>query len=390
MKQQRIDPGKGSSNTQTSPSHQERAVKDQDESKSPQSAIKSGGDETDAGEQSSNLEENQIQAIPLPSEAQEMMLDMKVVDGRTSTLSLSQVSLKQKESPRTKHKQNNHGNAISHLQIEGQGVKPSSETAQQSPRLASTAAQREHQVNSPRLSTRVTREAKSGSLTSLLIRPVSLQHHSGRTGTTSESVNHKVNWNNTEKDGDHVDNTKETEGTTTRGDQKENTTASDTNHVAEDSEVKNPVAEDSLTLRPEEKDFPANSDKRDSTQDEKIQATTNSESQDMLEKTLSSNPADYNLSLVNEKPNDGGTVEELPIDRGSAVAINKELTETNSSVSQDIPGEMLQSPIVMVKASPTPARPSSSLHKSRLLSPMNIVSLSFPSDMSGNTHPVNR
>lgn len=394
LKQQREDLSRSSLGEQPSPTHQGRAFKDKNESKHHQSAVKSGGDETNATEQPSNLEENQIQATFLPSEAQEMMLDMKVVDSRTNTLSLSQVSLKlQKESPRIKRKQNNNcDDAVSHLQIEGQGL--SLDTAKQSPRVASTTAQREHGVNSPRSSTRVTREAKSGSLTSLLIRPVSLQHHAGRTGGTSESLNQKGDWNSSEKD-DDIDDTGETKDTTAPGDQKENAIASDANHVIEEKTP--PITEESL-IRPEEKELPTDSqNKRDSTQDDRIQAA---ESQNnMLERTLTSNSADHDFSLVNENPKDGGTVEELPrdLDGESVVAITKELTDTYSStsISQDLTNscEIPQSPIVMVKTSPAPVRPhsnrpsSSSAQKSRLLSPMNVVTLSFP---SGNTHPVNR
>ena len=340
-----------------SPRHQGRAVED---SKSPRSAIKSESDETNATDQSSNLVENRLQPTTL-SEAQEMMLDMKAVDSRASNLSLSQISLKQKESPRTKHKYNT--DAVSHLQIEGQGVKLSPETAQQSPRFTGTAAApREHRINSPKSSTRpVAHEAKSsGSLTSLLIRPVSLQpHHSGRTGATSVNQEQRGDRNSIEKD--DTDDTGENKDTTAPGD-----SSSYANHVTADSEATAPSPEGSLT-RPEEKDLPTESqNKGDATRDKREILTESEEN---------STSADCNEGTEDREVSP--QKEDLQAAAGAS-ALTKELTETSSSISQDLPvshgDEMPKSPIVMVKTSPRPHsnrpsgppyRPTSSSHKLR-------------------------
>ena len=308
-----------------------------------------------------------------PPEIQEMMLDMKAVDSRTSILSLSQVSLKQRDSPRAKCKQNNHDDATSHLQIEGQSMKFSSEAARQSPRLVSTAAQREHRVNSPKSSTRLVHETKSGSLTSLIIRPVSLQHHSGRVGVTPCAVNQEQKGDEKPELGGDVD-TEEAKDMVAPGDQDGGTVASDTNHVNEETETKIPVSNDSLT---DEKDLQTKSqehDKGDSP--DKMEMITESESQNIVkDKSTPASSQGNNHSLVDKKPKDGAVDtlqrDELPTD-AAAVAITTELVETNSSVSQDIPvsSEMPKSPVVMVKTSLTPVRPysnrpSSSSRKSR-------------------------
>lgn len=141
---------------QASPTHNRRPV---DQTKGPQSAKKSESDGMSTMDQSSSLDENQIQVTVLPSEVQEMMVDMKAVDSRASTLNLSQISLKQKESPRAKNKQNNLDvDAASHLQIEGQGVKVSPGAAKLSPRFTNppTAARTDQQrIDSPKSSTRM-------------------------------------------------------------------------------------------------------------------------------------------------------------------------------------------------------------------------------------------
>ena len=369
VNQQKVDHG-----VQASPRHQQRAI---EESKSPQSAKRSGSNEVNTMDQSSNLVENQIQVTDLSSEAQEMMLDMKAVESRTSSLSLSQISLKQKESPRTKHKQNSHDtDTMSHLQIEGQGVKQlSPETAKVSPRLANpaaAAAQREQRINSPRSSTRVAaHEAKSsGSLASLLIRPVSLQHHSARTGATS-----RVNQEG-ERDGDRNLSIEKTGDTGDTGESRDTTApgdsvSSDENHVTADSEATAPSPEGSLT-RPGEKNLPIESQDEGATNQDKL---AESESQNIIAENSTS------TDCINEGREDRETSpqkkesENLQATSGAS-DLTKELTETSSSISQDQPldnhnGETPKSPIVMVKTSPTPAlrphsnRPSSSSHKSR-------------------------
>ena len=341
VKQQRVD-----HSVQASPRHQGRAV---EEPKSPRSAIKSGSDETNATDQSSNLVENQIQVTILSSEAQEMMLDMKAVNSRTSNLSLSQISLKQKESLRTKHKHNT--DAVSLLQIEGQGVKPSPETAKQSPRFTSIAAHREQRINSPKSSTRMAHEAKSsGSLTSLLIRPVSLQpHHSGRIGATSVNQEQIKRDDRNSSEKDDTDDTGESKDTTAPGD-----SSSDANHVTADSEAKVPSPEGSLT-RPEEKDLSTESQDKGGATRDKRETLTESESQNIVEENPTSADCNEETDVSPQK-------EDLQITDGDS-AVPKELTETSSSVSQDLPvshsDEMPKSPVVMVKTSPTPVRPHS-------------------------------
>ena len=362
---------------QASPRHQQRAIK---KSRSPQSEIRSENNEATTTNRSSDSVGDQIQVTDLPSEAQEMMLDMKAVDSRTSALSLSQISLKQKDSPRTKHKQNSHGiDTVNHLQIEGQGVKQtSSETAKLSPRLASSAAaaaQREQRMNSPRSSTRVAaHEAKSsGSLASLLIRPVSLQHHSAKPAATS-----RVNQER-ERDGDRnlsiekpgdTDDTGESKDAAAPGD----SVGSDENHVIADSEATAPSPEGAPT-RPGEKDLPTKSQDDGATSQNKL---IESESQNIAEEESTS------VDCINEECEERETspqkkeFEDLQATSGGASGPTKELTETSSSISQDQPldshdSETPKSPVVVIKASPTPAgphsnRPSSSSHKSRCAS----------------------
>ncbi len=361
---------------QASPRHQQRAI---EEPKRPRPAIRSvsNNDEANITDQSPNSVENQIQATALSSEAQEMMLDMKAVDSRTSALSLSQISLKQKESPRTKHKQNSSHDidTVSRLQIEGQGVKQRSpEAAKVSPRFTSSTAaaatHREQRINSPRSSTKIAHEAKSsGSLASLLIRPVSLQHHSSRTGATS-SVNQegeRVDRNSNEKTGDTED-TGESKDIAAPGDSN-----SDANHVTADSEETAPLPEGSLTRPGEKADLPTGSeDEGAATSQDKL---TESESQNITEENSTSA-----TDCINEGREDRATspqkeeIEDLEATSGAS-GLTKQLTETGSSISQDQPsishdGEMPKSPVVMVKTTPSPARPhssrpTSSSHKSR-------------------------
>jgi hypothetical protein len=362
---------------QASPRHQQRAI---EESKRPRPAIRSvnNNDEANATDQSPNLVEDRIQVTALPPEVHEVMLDMKAVNSRTSALNLSQISLKQKESPRTKHKQNRSHDvdAVSRLQIEGQGVKQQSpEAAKVSPRFTSSAAaavaQREQRISSPRSSTRIAHEAKSsGSLASLLIRPVSLQHHSSRTGATS-SVNQegkRGDRNSNEKPGD-TDDTGESKDTAAPGD----SSSSDANHVTADSEETAPIPEGSL-IRQGEKDLPTGSE------DEGTAA-----SRDKLTESESQNITEENSTSTADRINEGREdreaspqkkeIEDLEATSGAS-GLTKQLTETGSSISQDQPsishdGEMPKSPVVMVKTSPSPARPhssrptSSSSHKAR-------------------------
>ena len=365
---------------QASPRHQQRAIK---KSRSPQSEIRSENNEATTTDRSSNSVGDQIQVTVLPSEAQEMMLDMKAVDSRTSALSLSQISLKQKDSPRIKHKQNSHGiDTVSHLQIEGQGVKQtSSETAKLSPRLASSAAaaaQREQRINSPRLSTRVAaHEAKSsGSLASLLIRPVSLQHHSAKPAATS-----RVNQEG-ERDDDRNLSIEKPGDTDDTGESKDaaahapgDSVGSDENHVTADSEATAPSPEGAPT-RPGEKDLPTKSQDEGATSQNKL---IESESQNIAEEESTS------VDCINEEREEREIspqkkeFEDLQATSGGASGPTKELTETSSSISQDQPldshdSETPKSPVVVIKASPTPAgrphsnRPSSSSHKSRCAS----------------------
>lgn len=130
-------------------------------------------------------QDNVTKSSPMPSEIQETLLDMKAVNSRQSIL--SQVSLKQKSTPRSREKL--HGAHTMHdmsLHIEGQAVRmSSSESSGQKHRVVS--AQEEHPSNSmPRvLPTRLAQEKKTaGSLDSLTIRPVSLQQHSKRSNVT--------------------------------------------------------------------------------------------------------------------------------------------------------------------------------------------------------------
>lgn len=365
---ERVNQQRVGHSVQASPRHQQRAIK---ESRSPQSEIRAERNEATRTDQSSNSVEDQIQATDLPSEAQEMMLDMKAVDSRTSALSLSQISLRQKDSPRTKHKQNSHNiDTVSHLQIEGQGVKQtSSETAKLSPRLASSAtaaAQREQRINSPRSSTRVAaHEAKSsGSLASLLIKPVSLQHHSAKPGATS-----RVNQEG-ERDGDRNLSIEKPSDTDDTGESKDaaapgDSVGSDENHVTADSEPTAPSLEGSPT-RPGEK----SQDEGATNQNKLIE----SESQNTAEEKSTSADCINEGCEERETPPQKKQFEDLQTTSEGTSG----LTETSSSMSQDQPldshdSETPKSPVVVIKASPTPAgphsnRPSSSSHKSRCAS----------------------
>ena len=354
---ERVKQQRESHRVQASPRHQRKAI---EESKSPQSAIKSGSNETNTADQSSDLVENRIQATTLSSEAQETMLDMKVVDSRTSTLTLSQISLKQKESPRvTKHKQNSHDiDAVSYLQIEGQGVKLPPETSKQSPRLTtSAAAHREQRINSPRSSSRIAHEAKSpGSLTSLLIRPVSLQHHSGRAAATSQAVNQEQERDDRNSDeiiGGDAEDTGESIDTTAPGDSGGNA-----NHVttADSEATASSAPEDSSAIQGEKEDLP--SKYQDESQD-KNNTLTESESQN---NTVEKNPT--SADCINEG-NENRVVSPQMTDPQAVDGTSALITETSlSNVSQDQAeshedGDIPKSPVVMVKALPTPVRPHS-------------------------------
>ena len=335
--QQSTDSDESSPAMQGSPNHHGHVVNTTDQEEGSRVPPKSAVESTTSHQQLSNS----------LLEAQEAMLNMKSVDGRTSTLNLSQVSLKQKDvtsGPRTKSKQRNNTNISVRLQIEGQCMKHSPEATQQSHTVPAstrvTATRREQRVNAAKSSATAAHEAKSERQISLMIRPISLQQHSrGQTGATTRSVNHKQNIDKkTEKSSD-VD-VGETKDTTAVG--GPSAVASDSNNTTGDAQAKR---EDSFKGQSaEEINLPA---KCHGKADPTLETSTSTECQ-----SVKDDEAD-------------GQAKELHTETVTAVA--NEVTETsNSSVSQDMPPtrDTPKSPTVAVKAPlrPHPNRPTSSTY----------------------------
>ena len=145
----------------------------------------------------SRKDSHQIEEIsPLPKppvEVHEAVVDMKVVNSRHSLL--SQVSLRQRDSPRTQDKPAaiHDGNVELNLQIEGQAVRLSSENSGRRQNKVITA-QKEYYAASSSQSHNIVRQEsekqshKPGSLTSLSIRPVSLQQPSRKVSASAAPV----------------------------------------------------------------------------------------------------------------------------------------------------------------------------------------------------------
>lgn len=279
---------------------------------------------------------------PLP-EGQDTMLDMKAVSSRHSVL--SQVSLKQRDSPRadTKHDDSD----ILNLQIEGQALKLPSESARQSSKHAKeptySSSQRPIHETKP-----VSQENPHAA--NLLIRPVNFQYHPERLGATPVKQDLEIG-KNAEKSASIGLNTGRSEDGTVP-------LLPEGHQVSSNKSPSSFVEEQCPPMEPETKEPKSLPDK---------DSVTESQGKDNLSSFL--------VPQRSEDGVNGLQNQELP-NVATDAAAKREPVDTASSMSQVTPVssilEMPKSPVVMVKtSSPTPvklysSRPSSSQRSAKL------------------------
>ena len=272
----------------------------------------------DKSERYSNREDKLDESTKLPSEIQEVMVDMKAVNNI-----LPQVAVRQKSSPRSHEKESyrNHG---MNLQIEGQGVRRSMDKSGQQRKVVKENTVTPLQTSSFRSSD----ENRSESQVSLSIKSVNLQQHLRKISTAQ-----------------HLQGRQNVE--------------TDTSHVSNDLEL----AQDKSAV-PEAR--------------ESVHDSTSSKEDQIVEKhkqLLESNSLTNENSSSNTHQDDLEQEERetLQTEEASHLATESDTSanEMKDAASQVVLGDCPKSPVVLVKASsPNPincmsSRPSSSHQKSR-------------------------
>lgn len=181
-------------NLQTSQGHHTHNIhsnepKEQQENSNVSQSLKKGlehNSDDDISRKDSHLNE-EVSPPPKVPVDHGAMVDMKVVKNRHTLM--SHVSLRQKNSPRTQDKNGatHDGNVDLNLQIEGQAMKLSSENSVQRRNKLNTT-QKEYYKASSSQSHAVRQESEKGSLTSLSIKPVSLQQLSRKVSAGAAPV----------------------------------------------------------------------------------------------------------------------------------------------------------------------------------------------------------
>lgn len=273
----------------------------------------------DKSERCSNGEEKLDESMKLPSEIQEVMVDMKAVNNI-----LPQVAVRQKSSPRSHEKESyrNHG---MNLQIEGQGVRRSMEKSGQQRKVV-----KENTVHVTPLQTSSVRssdENRSESQVSLSIKSVNLQQHSRKISTAQHQGRQNVE--------------------------------TDTRHVSSDLE---PAQDKSAVPEARESVHDSTSSKEDQTVEKHKQLP---ERDSLTNENSSSNTHQDDLEQEER--------ETLQTEKASHLATESDTSanEMKDAASQVVLGDCPKSPVILVKASsPNPincmsSRPSSSHQKSR-------------------------
>lgn len=268
----------------------------------------------------------------LPVRVQEAMVDMKVVNSRHNLL--SQVSLKQRDSPRAHDKQATHDNVGMNLHIEGLAMRLSPENSGQRQNKFITS-HKEHVSSSPARAhtTRQEGKSKTGSLT---IRPVSLQQHSPRISTSASLVKREP------------DNDISTETITNRDHGTEN--VEDIAHAHEThqgTEVSSTPSNASHSIEGQENEYGEDSTTNSQKNDSLPSSTVDQSSKEEIEEGSGSQ---------NEENSSPSTVETAAKNDPSNISSSVSQVTQSGSVS-----DMPKSPIVLVKeSSPSPTRLRSS------------------------------